>query len=367
MPDPLKNMFDTAFLDQLCAAVQTAYPDFDRAAFLARVTDDRWEARELKARMRHISTALRAALPADYRAALAVLRQIAPALGGFQAMILPDFVEVCGLDDWDASIPALALFTTRCSSEYAVRPFILRDPPRMMAQMLAWARDPNEHVRRLASEGCRPRLPWGMALPVFQSDPAPVLVVLEALRSDPSEYVRRSVANNLNDISKDNPAAVLEVLRRWQAEVRTPEMDALIRHALRTLVKKGDPAALALLGFGGQAAYTVRDLLLDRERIPFNGTLSFSFVVESHSERPQPLLIDYVIELARANGRQTAKVFKLSKRTLAPGETITITRQHRFAPVTTRRYYPGEHALAVQINGVQYERRTFVVEEPNDG
>ncbi len=363
MGEPLKTaLFNAEFFDALVAAFTQAYPAFDGATFLARLYDDQWDARELKERMRHGALVLHSVLPDDYRTALDIIRRASVNVPpGFGTMIFTDFVQVYGQDDWDASIPALEQLTTLCSAEYAVRPFILRDPPRMMAQMLAWTRHDNVHVRRLASEGCRPRLPWGMTLPPFQANPAPILPILEALKLDESEYVRRSVSNNLNDISKDNPQVVIEVARRWQAH-DTPEMRDLIAHALRTLVKKGDPAALSLLGFGGSAACAVKNLAVEPAAIPMHGEITFSFEIESLSDEPQNLVIDYVIHLMRANGQHTPKVFKLSKRALAPGETITLTRKHRFAPVTTRRYYPGEHALEIQVNGARSERKTFTVQ-----
>ncbi|MBN2469582.1 MAG: DNA alkylation repair protein [Anaerolineae bacterium] len=365
MPDALKDsQYDDVFFDTLIAAIQRAYPAFDAAAFRARVFDSTWDDLALKARMRHVTQALRATLPEDYRAALDILRDAArhTTFAHFGAMSLPDFVEQYGLDDWEASLPALEQFTQQISGEFAVRPFILQDPPRMMARMLDWAGHPNEHVRRLASEGCRPRLPWGMALPVFKADPGPILPVLERLKEDPSEYVRRSVANNLNDIAKDNPQVVLDVLRDWRS-IDTPEMAALIKHALRTLVKQGDPAALALLGYGHDAAVAVRDLRVTPAVVPEGGDLSFSFDVISEGDAPQRLVIDYVLHLKRANGEQTPKVFKLAERTLQPGEVASLTRRFSFRPVTTRRYYPGEHGLEIQINGQSCARVDFMVGE----
>ncbi|MBZ0310407.1 MAG: DNA alkylation repair protein, partial [Anaerolineae bacterium] len=247
MPELLKNMYNLQVIAAFASAVKAEYPPLDENDFVAAVMDDGWEGRELKQRMRHLSITLRAFLPDDYRAALEILRRAAPCLEGFVTMTFPDFVELYGLEDWEVSLPALEQFTQQSSAEYAVRPFILREPERMMQQMKAWAQHKSPHVRRLASEGCRPRLPWAMALPIFKRDPAPILPILELLKNDESEYVRRSVSNNLNDISKDNPQVVIETVRRWQQD-DSPEMQKLIHHALRTLVKAGHPDALALLG-----------------------------------------------------------------------------------------------------------------------
>ena len=277
-------------------------------------------------------------------------------------MIFPDFVEVYGLEDWQGSLPALEQFTQQMSAEYAVRPFIVKDRDRMMAQMLTWAHHANASVRRLASEGCRPRLPWAMALPALKADPSPILPILDALKTDPSEDVRRSVANNLNDISKDNPDVVLDVLRRWQADP-TPEMQKIINHALRTLVKAGHPGALELLGYSAGADVTLKNLTIEPTAIPIGEAITFAFEIESTADAPQDLVIDYVVHLVRARGKTSPKVFKLTKRTIAPGETIRISRKHSFAPVTTRRYYPGEHAVEIQINGAAFERRSFALVE----
>jgi 3-methyladenine DNA glycosylase AlkC len=364
MPEPLKyTLFNADLIHTMAAAFQSADPAFDAPGFLARVFDDHWDALELKARMRQITLALRATLPDDYRAALAIMRQAAPATPGFIALSFCDYVEQYGLDDWDASIPALEQFTLLCSAEFAVRPFILRDPARMMAQMLAWSCHDHPGVRRLASEGCRPRLPWAMSLPNLQADPAPILPILDQLKLDESDDVRRSVANNLNDISKDNPQVTLGVVRRWQHDHDSPAMRQLISHALRTLIKQGDPGALELLGYATSAAFRVHDLTVAPAVIPMGGEVTIAFEVESLSDTPQALMIDYVIHLVRARGQHTQKVFKLTKRTLTPGETIRLRQRHSFEAVTTRRYYPGEHAVEIQINGVRSERRAFVIEE----
>ena len=209
-----------------------------------------WPERALKDKMRHSTLALHDVLPQDYRTALALLREVAPMVDrhGFEKMIFPDFVEVYGLDDWDVSLPALEQFTQQMSAEFAVRPFIVNDQARMMAQMFQWAHHASPAVRRLATEGCRPRLPWAMSLPALKADPSPILPILDALKADSSEDVRRSVANNLNDISKDHPDMVIDVLRRWQTEP-SPEIQKIVNHALRTLIKAGHPDALRAARF----------------------------------------------------------------------------------------------------------------------
>jgi 3-methyladenine DNA glycosylase AlkC len=364
MADALKDMYNPAFFADLTAAVNAVYPAFDAEKFHVGIYDETWEDRPLKNRVRHIAMTLRGLLPDDYRSALDVLRAAAPHLSGygFQLMFLPDFVELYGMDDWDASLPALETFTQLCSSEFAVRPFILHDSARMMDQMLHWTEHENHHVRRLATEGCRPRLPWAMALPVFKRDPAPVLKVLECLKNDPSEYVRRSVANNLNDIAKDNPDTVIGTLRRWQTEPGEGT-EWITRHALRTLIKSGHMEALDLLGYQAGSGLTVRGFQLGADTIQVGESLSFAFEIASAADAAQDLMIDYIVYFVKANGKRAPKVFKLAQRKINPGESLRIEKKHSFKPITTRVYYPGEHALALKINGQEFEGGVFILSQ----
>lgn len=358
----LKNLFNKESVGALAGAIHEEYDAFDVEAFATGVFDHGWEALELKQRMRHITTFLGRFLPPNYQAALDILRRAMPSLGsyGFVKMVFPDYVEVFGLEDWEASMPVLETFTQEASAEFAIRPFIVRYQDRTMAQMLAWAEHSHPEVRRLASEGCRPRLPWGIALPALKADPAPILPILEKLKQDESESVRRSVANNLNDISKDNPEVVIETLRRWQLE-GSKEVQWITNHALRTLIKAGDANALELLGYARDPAIMVSNVRVEPETVPIGGKLAFFFDVESLSDQPQKLMIDYVVYYVKANGKLSPKVWKLAKRTLGPREVLPVRKTHSFAKVTTRRYYPGEHAIEPQINGKQYGRASFAV------
>ncbi len=361
MAEPLKDsLYSRQFFDDLAAALYRHYPSFDRAQFIARIYDEAWQDRALKDRMRHTTTVLHQFLPGGYRAALDILKAAAPALegSGFLLMSICEFVAVYGLDDWEVSIAAMELFTQYSSAEFAVRPFIVQDTPRMMAQMLSWASHDSHHVRRLASEGCRPRLPWSMALPLFKRDPSPILPILECLKSDPSDYVRRSVANNLNDIGKDNPDVVLDIARRWQKGA-TEDTQWIIRHALRSLIKAGHRDALELLGYGQDAQVTVEHIRRATDQIQMGEAIVFSFDIVSNADAPQQLMIDYIVHFQKANGTLAPKVFKLTQKTLEPGERLHIEKSHTIRPITTRTYYPGEHALSIQINGMTYDCGRF--------
>lgn len=358
----LKQMYNQQSVGALATALHAEYAQFDQDTFMARVFANAWDDLALKARMRRITESLDGLLPEAYQSALDVLCGTLPRLPeqGFEKMVFPDFVEVYGLDDYAASISALELFTQYMSAELAIRPFIRQYPQQTMNQMLAWASHENEHVRRLASEGCRPRLPWAMALPALKADPTPILPILEKLKQDESETVRRSVANNLNDIAKDNPDVVIAVLQGWQ-QIDTPEMHRLTSHALRTLLKQGDPQALALLGYPSDPAIAVHDMTIDPQSIQLGETVTFSFEIESLSAAPQNLMIDFVVYHMKANGKQAPKVFKLSKKTLQPGERLPISKTIAFKPISTRKYYTGEHGIAPQVNGRVFQRADFML------
>jgi 3-methyladenine DNA glycosylase AlkC len=346
----LKHLYNQDLLGRLAGAVQAAGPDFSAQRFLRDVFGPSWDELELKARMRHVSTLIGKYLPGDYRRQLMVLERIAPDFRGFTAMVFPDFVEVFGLDDYAPSVSALEHFTPFSSSEFAVRPFIVRYERDMMRRMSQWAAHRDPHVRRLASEGCRPRLPWAVALPRFKADPTPVLHILEALKADESDYVRRSVANNLNDIAKDHPDVTLAVAERWYGS--HPDTDALVKHACRTLLKQGDPNALALFGYDTRAPASLTELRANRTRLRIGESLEFSFCVEHRQEAPLQLRLEYTVHFVKANGGTSKKVFQIAERTLPAGQE-TFTRTHAFRDLSTRTHYPGEHRIAVVLNGVE--------------
>ena len=367
MPEALKDIFfKPQFFEDLAASVKKFFPAFDRELFKRGIFDTQWENLELKERVRHTTISLRANLPGDYREALEIIRKTAaePVLKdyGFEKMVFADFIEVYGLDDYEASIPALEQFTCLISAEFAVRPFIKQYPQQMMEQMLHWSSSEKEDLRRLSSEGCRPRLPWAMALPDLKADPTPILPILENLKDDPSEVVRRSAANNLNDISKDNPQVMLDLLKKWKEE-NIPDFEKMSKQALRTLVKKGDPQALELLGFSGSAQVKVTNLQLSAKSIKMGETIAFSFELESTSSEGQNLVIDYIVHLVRSKGKTSQKVFKMSQKTLAPAEKAVFRKNHSFAAVTTRKYYPGIHKIELQINGQKMGSLEFLLEE----
>ena len=359
----LKDMFNHNTVSKLSEAVAAAYPEFPGKAFLLGVFDADWDQRALKERVRHITETLRKYLPKGYRDALMVLTESLPRLGeqGFEKMVFPDFVELYGLEDWEQSIPALEFFTQHISAEFAIRPFIDRYPEKTLPKMLSWATHLHPGVRRLASEGCRPRLPWGMRLKSLVSDPSPILPILELLKDDEREEIRRSVANNLNDISKDHPEIVLEVLRKWQ-DPGNDNMTRLIKHALRTLLKSGDPAALKLVGFSSNPKIKIENVSLEPVNIHQGDKVQFSFEILSTGKSEQRLMIDYIVHFMRANGKQNPKVFKLSQKNIQPGERIQIIKNHSFQPISTRKYYSGKQTFQPQVNGKIFDGVDLILE-----
>ncbi|MFS1513923.1 DNA alkylation repair protein [Chengkuizengella sp. SCS-71B] len=359
--EPVKNTFNQVFFEKLTDTISKYDSNFSKELFLSKVLTDDWDGYELKERMHHVTECLYETLPKDYESAIGILMKAASKVTfefGFAPMIFPNFVELYGLDDWDISVKALEEFTKYSSSEFAVRPFIIKDVNRMMEKMEKWAHHDNLHVRRLASEGCRPRLPWAIALPAFKKDPSMIFPILELLKNDPEEYVRRSVANNLNDISKDHPKLVLQIARKWLGISK--ETDWLVKHALRTLLKAGNTEALLMFGFSDPIYIDITNFQIHNEKVNIGDTLSFSFQLKKNKDTDEKVRIEYAIYFMKANGELTRKVFKISERVLT-NRIEEINRNHSFKLITTRKYYPGQHKVSIIINGVEKVLNEFEI------
>ncbi len=345
----MKDILGPAALRVIADAGMVASPRFDRAAFLDTATQG-LDALSVMARVRHIADALHGALPGDYPHALAVLRAMGPRLThAFQGFALAEYVARYGLHDVDASMEALADLTRHGSAEFAIRPFLAHDPTRVLAQMRAWTEHPNEHVRRLASEGARPRLPWGTRVPALKDDPTLAAPILERLKADPSLYVRKSVANHLNDIGKDRPDWLVERMAGWARD--DPRTAWIIRHALRSRIKQGDPAALALVGARADVAVTVTDFTIAPASIRLGETIAITAALTSNAESEQRLVVDYRVHYARANGRTAAKVFKWKSFDLAAGTCVSLATRQVIRDFSTRRHHPGRHEIELLVNG----------------
>lgn len=366
MAEPLKNIFSRRLIEPFADEVQATWPKFPTQTFLNQVFDPNWENLELKQRIRHISHVLRSQLPAAYPDALEIvvkttqryLKQHGEKLT-FEYIFLPDFVEIHGPDYPDFSIPALETITKWSSAEFAVRPFLLRYPERMHAQMLHWSRHESPMVRRLSSEGIRPRLPWGMGVPMLKKDPSPILPILENLKNDPAETVRRSVANNLNDIAKDHPELVLSIADRWLGH--SAETDWVVRHACRGLLKKGNAAALAHFGFQkGVKGIEITSFEFS-PIVRLGGRLEFSFEIKNTESDPAQLRLEYGIDYQTLSGKISTKVFKIKELSLSSGESAKIAKYQGFQDFTTRKHYVGKHILRILVNGTELDKAEFEV------
>lgn len=358
-----KELFSPAMVRDIARHLARRLPGLDAAAWAAPVLAG-LDVRELKARALWIADHLHHTLPGDPAERAEVLRGMlrasGPGLSGWAVLPLTLVVGQHGIADFDRSLDLLRVMTTRFSSEFGIRYLLLADQDRALATLGSWVGDPDHHVRRLVSEGTRPRLPWAMQLPRLRADPSPVLPLLQALRDDPSDDVRRSVANHLNDIAKDHPDLTADIARRWMGDA-TPVRRRLLRHACRTLIKDGHPGALRAFGLDTPSV-RLEALAVATPVVLFGQPLRFMARIVSTGLRPQRLAIDYVVGFVKSNGRQAAKVFKWTERTLGPGEVCVLERSHAIRPITTRRYYAGTHGLRLRINGHDFGDAGFDLE-----
>jgi 3-methyladenine DNA glycosylase AlkC len=360
-PKPFKDEVGEPSVRLLGEAVASLHPAFALEAFVARSLDG-LDALELKGRIGQIATALDEGLA--HLAPGKAFRLVADAVDAVEPKSMwalwptTTFIEVRSLEDPAEAVDALGRITPFSSAEFALRPLLDAHPDETLTALEAWVADDDQHLRRAASESTRPRLPWGRRLKGFVADPTPVIArILDRLHDDPQEYVRRSVANNLNDIAKDHPELAVATARRWLAEGGDGSART-VRHALRSLVKAGDADALAVLGYAADAPVVVEDLVVRTPTVTVGEALEVSFTLRNEGGDDAHVVVDYVVHHRRADGSLGPKVFKLTTRTLAPGEVVALTKRHPMRPVTIRTYHPGEHLVAVQVNGrVQAEER----------
>ena len=371
MAEPLKNMFGPEMVHRAAAAIAAVHDEFDVEGFTTRALDG-FERLELTPRCHQIAAAMADYLPTDREQAIDILvESLGPELencdpadagptgdpliaanpmSGFFYMPHGYFLAAHGGDHLDAVMRANYEITKRATSEFSIRTPLRDHTAAALAVLETWATDDNVHVRRCVSEGTRPRLPWSFRLKTFQQDPTPVIALLELLKDDPVEYVRRSVANNLNDIAKDHPDVVLELAKRWWAD-GDHNRRRLVRHALRTLVKAGEPAALDVLGYGLPSPVRVGDVSIEPTVVRIGGKVKIEITVENPTGRPCGALVDLRVHFVKANGATGAKVFKGSELAVDPGGSAVVRKTVSVAQHTTRKHYPGEHAVDVMING----------------
>lgn len=366
------QLFNPEKVNYLSGLVSSVYPAFEAEQFQHDVMVE-FPQLELKERIAHITECLRKYLPDSYLEALSLLLQALPPeldpnlsdddFGDFIFSPISLFVATygCSQEHLKASFEALKECTKRFSAEYAIRFFINEFPEETLAFLTECATDSHYHVRRWASEGTRPKLPWAQSLVTEYTQPLPILDLLFA---DSTRFVTRSVANHLNDISKIDPDLVVETLQRWQAsQSQEPkEMDFITRHSLRTLVKKGHVGALAMLGFPSEPNVTISELQTSTPEVKLGEAFEFSLVLTSHED--QKLLIDYVMEFATTGKRARTKVFKLKQWDAQADSSQTLRKKHRMKLMTTRSLNLGQHTITLQINGQAYDSLSFELVEP---
>ncbi len=354
-----KHWISPELLSRISLAILKSYPEFDRIQFEGLA--EKLIPLELKARVQLVRNQLRAQLPEAFPVALKILLNSTKhgSLKSFDLWPYTEFVQTYGLRHLEISLDALAEFTKLFTSEFAVRPFLKTEEKRTIEYLMQCAHSKNEHLRRWASEGSRPRLPWGERLDGFITHPEKTVPILEVLKNDPALYVRKSVANHLNDITKDHPGLVIKLLKQWIKDALPPQkrnIEWIIHRALRTEIKNGNPSALALIGVKSTAAFALRRFSINGKQFSIDDKIEMDIEIKSEALRPQKLVVDYIVHFARASGKTSAKVFKLKTVTLKGEEVLRIKKHHSLKEVTTRKHYPGAHAIELQINGQKLKR-----------
>lgn len=354
----IKDIYCHSFYERLAVVLNDTLPLFDKQRFISRMLGDDFVTMEWKGRMTRTTKVFHEFVPENFAEAVIVIEQTIKKLreenfgeNGLAFIFFPDYIATYGLDNFDAAVEALEFVTQFVSCEFAVRPFILKYGDRMISQMVLWSKHENYKVRRLASEGSRPRLPWAMAIPALKKDPSPILPLLENLKHDPSEWVRRSVANSINDIAKDHPDIVIALASRWKGFSK--ETDAIVKHGCRTLLKQGHTEILKQYGLESEKI-AVEDLQVLTPVVKIGESLGFSFSITNLNAEAHTVRLEYGIYYKKGNGSLARKVFKISEKPYPPQAKTTIQRRQSFKLITTRRFYTGEHRLSIIVNGKEH-------------
>ena len=355
--EPLKEMFGPNFYKNLANTFASVHKPFQVEHFVKEVTAN-LENLSLNQRMRNTSIVLHKHLPEDFGKTIEIMKEVVPQLnGGYTTLVFPDFVSLYGLPHFRESLEALKYFTQFGSSEFAIRSFLKHDLDKTLKVMKQWSTDENYHVRRLSSEGSRPRLPWSFKLDDIIKKPELTFPILENLKCDDQLYVRKSVANHLNDLSKDSPDYVLKLVKTWD---KTHQHTAwIVKRGIRSLLKQGDKKSMAVFNLTKDVKASVKRFRLTNSVIRLNDSLQFQFDLVSEKSTNQTLMIDYRIHYFKKSGLQLPKVFKLKEVTLKPGEVLSIVKKQRFQDFTTRKLFSGIHVLEIVVNGEVIKRKQF--------
>lgn len=365
-PSAFKNMIHSGIVEAYARGIKSSSKKFDGDSFIS--ISEELNQLELRDRVRRLAHGFQQCLPGDFPEKLNVLIQSIEKenLNGFQLWPVTEFIQIYGLQHSEKSLSALTHLTTLFTSEFAIRPFLIHDPKTTYAYLLKLTKSKNPLHRRWASEGTRPRLPWGERLFEAVKDPTPGLKILEHLKFDSEIYVRKSVANHLNDIAKDHPQLVVDTILRWNEQVPSSfkkEFDFIRKQALRSLVKQGHKEALKVFGVNSKNKNLIAGgLKIEKNKIKVGDKIKFHFALQNRAATSQAYIVDYIIQHRKANGELKPKVFKLKSGSLTPKENLNITKAHSFRKVTTRTYYKGEHRLEILLNGQVVLSKKFLLE-----
>ncbi len=363
MSKRLKDIYSEEFFEDFLERFSSIYP-IKKSYFLSAIFTDSWNRKELKDRIKHIAVVLESFLPISYSEQTELIKKFVKANADVSNsdwrlgyLFLPEFVEKFGLNHYENSISAIEEITKFSSCEFAIRPFILQNPQKTIAQMLAWSKHEHYCVRRLASEGCRPKLPWAQKLQFLIEDPTEIFPILENLKTDDSDFVRKSVANNLNDISKSQPEKILT----FAAENigKTKNTDKILKHALRTLLKQGNAQAMELFGFKNNANISLLNTEFS-QKVSAENPLNILFTLQNNEKTTKTIRLEYAIFFLRKNGEYSRKVFFIAEKECAPNKQIQIKKTHSFKPINTRTYYKGKQYISIIANGQEYKKASFL-------
>ncbi|PKG83495.1 DNA alkylation repair protein [Colwellia sp. 75C3] len=368
MAELLKDLYNKDFyltLSQHLKGCLANHDDqkFNQQEFMALMLCDNFDALELKERMSHTNAVMHQFMPPDFSQAADVLVKLIESLtksgiteGSVEYMFLPEYLETYGIDHYQKSVEVMEEITKFTSGEFAIRPFIIKYGNKMLAQMVLWSQHEHHMVRRLASEGSRPRLPWAIALQEYKKTPVDILPILHQLIDDPTEIVRRSVANNLNDIAKDNPQVVIDFVKEYLG--KSEQFDRTLKHGARTLLKQACPEMLALFGYDSTGIELIEFEVIT-DKVNFGEYAQFSFTLKNTSARSKKIRLEYGLYFLKKNGQLSKKVFKISERIIAANETHQVHRKQSFKAISTRVYYAGRHQVSIILNGKEFSARDF--------
>jgi len=345
----LKDQISKELVANVAAKFLEEYPKFNVSEYEKEVLTN-WESLELKARIMRMAVSLNSRLPNNYLDSLKIIENVSPHIkGGLEHLFIPEYISLFGLNYFDESMQALAKVTEGSSSEFAVRPFIEKDQQKAFNYLLKWTKNDNEHIRRLASEGCRPLLPWASKLVNLVENPAPIFKILENLKEDKSKYVQKSVANNINDISKHHPELIYELCKKWGSKNKTRFW--ILKHGLRTLLKRGDEKALKFIGVNPNVQINIANLQISEKSYSIGSAIHFDFIAVLQGDANQPVRMEYAVDYVKSNRKRSNKVFQIGTKNMVSGKKLHIRKKHSLKNMTTRKHCAGTHTLNIIANG----------------